>query len=113
MNKNTIRSLAIVALMAAGAASAQAQVQSAEAGFEPTNATQHSALTRQQVTNDYLKARAQAPLGLTSGDAYLATPVFKNTSASSSLTRAQVRAETVQALQEQSKHFGSAWYMME
>ena len=113
MNKNTIRSLAIVALMAAGAVSAQAQVQSAEAGFVPANSSQTSALTRQQVTNDYLKAREQAPLGLTSGDAYLATPMFNNKSATSGLTRAQVRAETVQAMQAQAKHMGSDWFMME
>lgn len=91
--KNTIRSAAAIALMALGAISAQAQVQSAESGFAPDIANAQSTLSRQQVSNAYDTAQKAGTLQLNGGDAY--RPVNDIRGTSSALTRAQVQSEAV------------------
>lgn len=94
--KNVIRSAAAVALMSLGALSAQAQVQSAEAGFAPDIANAQSSLSRQQVNVDFVKARQAGKLQLNGGNTY--QPV-NDIQAPSQVSRADVKAEAVAANQ--------------
>ena len=94
--KNVIRSAAVVALMSLGAVAAQAQVQSAEAGFAPEIASAQSSLSRQQVSNDYVQARQAGKLQLAGGNAYKPVNDIKTPS---QVSRADVKAEAIAANQ--------------
>lgn len=91
--KKAIQSAAVVALMALGAVSAQAQVQSQEAGFAPEITNAKSQLSRQQVINAYQTARQNGSLPMV-GDTYTTAGEAKSVS---TLTRAEVRAEAIAA----------------
>lgn len=68
--KNVFNTAVAVAVLTLGAAGAQAQVQSAEAGFAPDVVNAQSTLSRQQVTNAYLAARKDGTLPLAGGNSY-------------------------------------------
>ncbi|QNP47306.1 DUF4148 domain-containing protein [Diaphorobacter aerolatus] len=94
--KNLIRSAAVVALMSLGAVAAQAQVQSAEAGFAAEIASAQSSLSRQQVGSEFVQARQGGKLQLAHGDAYAPVNSIKSASL---LDRADVKAQAVAANQ--------------
>ena len=93
---NVIRSAAAVALIAMGAVSAQAQVQSAEAGFAPEITQAQSTLSAQQVRGAYVNARQSGNLQLGNGDSYKPVSSIQSPSQAS---RSEVRAEAVAANQ--------------
>ena len=94
--KNVIRSAAVVALMSLGAVAAQAQVQSAEAGFAPEIASAQSTLSRQQVSNDFVQARQAGKLQLAGGNTFKPVNDIKSPSQAS---RADVKAQAIAANQ--------------
>ncbi len=67
--KNVLNTAAVVAVLALSSVAAQAQVNSAEAGFATDVATAQSNLSRQQVSNAYLAARKDGTLPMV-GDSY-------------------------------------------
>ena len=94
--KNVIRSAAAVALMSLGAIAAQAQVQSAEAGFAPEIGSAQSTLSRQQVSNDFVQARQAGKLQLAGGNAFKPVNDIKSPS---QVNRADVKAQAIAANQ--------------
>ncbi len=89
--KNVFNTAAIAAVLALGAVSAQAQVQSAEAGYAADIYNAKSTMSRQQVVNDYLAARKDGTLPLAGGDGY--TDPLRDARGSSTLTRAEVKRD--------------------
>lgn len=67
--KNILNTAAVVAVLAMGAVSAQAQVNSAEAGYGTDVTNAQSTMSRQQVVNDFLTARKNGTLSMV-GDTY-------------------------------------------
>ncbi len=94
--KNAIRTAAAFTLIALGAATANAQVQSAEAGFAPDIAAAQSTLTRAQVTSDFVNARQNGQLQLAGGNAY--QPANSLRATTSAVDRSAVRAQAVAAV---------------
>ncbi|MBF5003015.1 hypothetical protein [Diaphorobacter caeni] len=94
--KNILNTAAAVAVIALSAASAQAQVNSAEAGYATDVVNAQSTLSRQQVSNAFLAARKDGSLALAGGDSY-SDPV-KNTQGAS-LTRGDVQRQAGAAAQ--------------
>lgn len=102
MKKITVPSVAAIALMTLGAATAQAQVQSAEAGFVTPLAQVQTSLTRQQVTNAVLVARQNGTLITNRGDE-LRVSMARSMQVPSSLSRDEVKAGTIATLQHQTR----------
>ncbi|QIL83477.1 DUF4148 domain-containing protein [Diaphorobacter sp. HDW4A] len=94
--KNILNTAAVVAVIAMGAVSAQAQVQSAEAGYATDVVNAQSTLSRQQVSNTFLAARKDGSLPLAGGDSY-ADPV--KDARGSSLARGDVQRQAGAAAQ--------------
>lgn len=69
--KNALSTAALIATLSLTAWNAQAQVPSAEAGDAMVLHSTHSSLSRQQVKNEYLAARANGTLKHAGGDGYL------------------------------------------
>ncbi|QIL71711.1 DUF4148 domain-containing protein [Diaphorobacter sp. HDW4B] len=67
--KSILNTAAVVAVLAVSAVSAQAQVNSAEAGYGTDVTNAQSTKSRQQVINEYLAARKDGTLPLV-GDSY-------------------------------------------
>ena len=67
--KSILNTAAVVAVLAVSTVSAQAQVNSAEAGYGTDVANAQSTKSRQQVINEYLAARKDGTLPLV-GDSY-------------------------------------------
>ncbi len=68
--KNVLNTATVAAVLALAAVGAQAQVQSAEAGYGTDVLNAQSTLSRQQVTNAFLTARNNGSLALAGGDSY-------------------------------------------
>ncbi len=102
--KNIIQTAAIVSLMALGSAAANAQVQSAEAGFVASNIGTQSTVSRQQVINEAAAAIKDDTYGLSAGDYYM--PV--RSTERSTLTRAEVRAETLASMHDSNRLQGES-----
>lgn len=95
--KNALSTAALIATLALSAWNAQAQVPSAEAGNVMDLHSTHSALSRQQVKNEFLAARANGTLKHAGGDGYLiALPTNTRQAATQ---RSQIERQASTALQ--------------
>ena len=68
--KSILNIAAVAAVLSLSAVAAQAQVQSAEAGFAPDIYNAQSTLSRQQVSNAVVAARKDGTLPMAGGDSY-------------------------------------------
>ena len=94
--KSILNIAAVAAVLSLSAVAAQAQVQSAEAGFAPDIYNAQSTLSRQQVSNTFQAARKDGSLPLAGGDSY-ADPV--KDARGSSLARGDVQRQAGAAAQ--------------
>ena len=104
--KTAIQSVAVFALLAAGATVAQAQVQSAETGFATPISQYQSTLTRQEVTNAVLEARANGTLITNRADELRVS--MNQARGTSTLTRAEVKAQTIANLKSSDRMPGES-----
>ena len=88
--KSILNTAAVVAVLAVSAVIAQAQVNSAEAGYATDVANAQSTMSRQQVINEYLTARKNGTLPLV-GDSYT-DPVAANNGAAVARSNVQRQA---------------------
>ena len=104
--KNVFNTAAIAAVLALGAVSAQAQVQSAETGFATPISQYQSTLTRQEVTNAVLEARANGTLITNRADELRVS--MNQARGTSTLTRAEVKAQTIANLKSSDRMPGES-----
>jgi len=90
--KNILNTTVAVAVLALGAVSAQAQVQSAEAGYATDIVNAQSSMSRQQVSNAFLAARKDGTLPLAGGDSYVDTSARSQSTATRSDVQRQAAA---------------------